>query len=109
TRVSSHINWINGIISANGNMAPVASFEATPTFGQRPLTVTFTDTSTGTVTNRFWNFGGGATTNTLANILTHTYVGPGTNTVTLIVSGPAGVSTNTHADLIVVVNSPHLS
>ena len=109
TRVSSHISWINGIISVNGNVSPVASFEATPTFGELPLIVTFTDTSTGTVTNRFWNFGDGATTNTMANILTHTYAGPGTNTVTLIVSGPVGVSTNTQADLIVVLKPPQLS
>jgi PKD repeat protein len=71
--------------------------------------VTFTDTSTGTLTNRFWNFGDGATINTVSNILTHTYTGPGTNTVTLIVSGPAGVSTNTQANLVVVVNPPQLS
>lgn len=109
TRISAHIDWINSVISSNGDVAPVASFEATPTFGAWPLTVTFTDTSTGTVTNRFWSFGDGATTNTLANILTHTYAGPGTNTVTLIVSGPVGVSTNAQANLVVVVNPPQLS
>ena len=73
------------------------------------MTVTFTDTSTGTVTNRFWSFGDGGITNTTANILTHTYAGPGVNTVTLIVSGSAGASTNTQASLVVVVNPPHLS
>ncbi len=108
TRVSSHISWINGVISSNGDVAPVASFEATPIFGEWPLTVTFTDTSIGTLTNRFWNFGDGATTNTLANILTHTYAGPGTNTVTLIVSGPVGVSTKPQTNLVVVVNPPQL-
>src|ERR1035437_3084882 len=91
TRVSSHIDWINSVISSNGDVVSVASFEATPTSGAWPLTVTFTDTSTCTVTNRFWSFGDGATTNTVANILTHTYTGPGANTVTLIVSGPVGV------------------
>ena len=89
TRVSSHIAWINSVLSSNVPVAPVASFGATPTSGTWPLTVAFTDTSTGTVTNRFWSFGDGATTNTLANILTHTYTVPNTNTVTLIVSGPA--------------------
>ena len=109
TRISAHIDWINGVISSNGDVAPVAGFEAAPTFGQWPLSVTFTDTSTGTVTNRFWDFGDNATTNTLANILTHTYAGPGTNTVTLIVGGPVGVSTNAQTNLVVVVNPPHLS
>jgi PKD repeat protein len=108
TRVSSHIGWIDGVISSNSPVAPVASFDATPTSAAWPLTVTFTDTSTGTVTDRFWSFGDGATTNTIANILTHTYIGPGANTVTLIVSGPAGVSTNAQANLIVVVNPPQL-
>jgi PKD repeat protein len=109
TRVSSHIAWINSVISGNGPVAPVASFDATPTFGVHPLVVTFTDTSTGTLTNRFWNFGDGATLSTLSNILTHTYTGPGTETVTLIVSGPAGVSTNTQANLVLVVNPPQLT
>jgi PKD repeat protein len=109
TRIFSHIDWINSVISSNGDVAPVASFEATPTFGEWPLTVTFTDTSTGTVTNRFWSFSNGATTNTLANILTHTYAGPGTNTVSLIVGGPVGVSTNAQTNLVVVVNPPQLS
>ncbi len=109
TRVSSHIAWINGVISGIGPVAPAASFIATPTLGPWPLTVTFTDTSTGTLTNRFWNFGDGATINTVSNILAHTYTGPGTETVGLIVSGPAGVSTNTQANLVSVVNPPHLS
>ena len=108
TRVSSHIDWINSVIS-NTDVAPLATFGATPTFGAWPLTVTFTDTSMGTVTNRFWTFGDGAITNTLANILTHTYAVRGTNTVTLIVGGPVGVSTNAQTNLVVVVNPPQLS
>jgi PKD repeat protein len=108
TRVSSHIAWINSVINSNGPVAPVANFDATPTFGAHPLTVTFTDISTGTLTNRLWSFGDGTTTNTAANILTHKYSGPGINTVTLIVSGPAGVSTNTQTNLVIVVNPPQL-
>jgi PKD repeat protein len=109
TRVSSHIAWINSVISSNSPVAPAASFNATPTTGARPLTVTFTDTSTGTLTNRFWSFGDGATTNTTANILSHTYNSPNTYTVTQIVSGPAGSSTNTQTNAIVVLNPPQLS
>jgi PKD repeat protein len=109
TRVSSHIAWISGVISSNSPITPAASFNATPNSGAWPLTVTFTDTSTGTLTNRFWSFGDGATIDTTANILTHTYVTPSINTVTLIVSGPAGASTNTQTNLIVVLNPPQLS
>jgi PKD repeat protein len=85
-----------------------ASFTETPTNGAAPLAVTFTDTSTGAITNRFWNFGDGATTNTTTNTLLHVYNAAGTDTVTLIVSGPLGASTNTQPNLIVVVPPPQV-
>jgi uncharacterized repeat protein (TIGR03803 family) len=81
---------------------PLASFTANPTNGPAPLIVTFTDTSTGTITNRFWNFGDGSTTNITGTSITHAY-GVGTDTVTLVTSGPAGVDTNTRVSLITVV------
>jgi PKD repeat protein len=81
---------------------PSASFTALPTSGFTPLTVTFTDTSTGSITNRFWIFGDGATTNTIATSVSHTYTSAGTLTVQLIVSGPAGAATNTQTGLITV-------
>jgi PKD repeat protein len=82
-----------------GVVAPSAAFSASPTNGLAPLTVNFTDTSTGTITNRFWQFGDGTTTNTAATSVTHTY-GPGTNTVRLTVSGPVGTSTLTRTNFI---------
>jgi PKD repeat protein len=81
---------------------PSANFTASPTSGTAPLAVTFTDTSTGTITNRYWSFGDGATTNTTVTGIAHTYTSAGTNTVQLIASGPAGASTNTQANLISV-------
>jgi autotransporter-associated beta strand protein len=83
-------------------VAPVAAFTASPTNGIAPLTVAFTDTSTGTITNRFWNFGDGATSNTTATSLNHTY-NAGIYTVALVVSGPAGASTNTQPGSIRVL------
>jgi PKD repeat protein len=72
-----------------------ASFTASPTSGSAPLNVTFTDSSTGSITNWFWNFGDGNTTNfTASTNPSHTYTA-GTYTVTLIVSGYPGASTNT--------------
>lgn len=82
-------------IVATQPVAPSAAFSAVPTSGAAPLPVNFTDTSTGTITNRFWNFGDGFTTNTAATTVAHTYTSAGTSTVQLIVSGPAGISTNT--------------
>jgi PKD repeat protein len=87
-----------------GSAPPVANFSGSPTNGTQPLVVTFSDASTGTITNRFWDFGDSSTTNTTTNSLVHTYAA-GTYTVTLVASGPAGVSTNTQASYI-TVNPP---
>ena len=51
-----------------------ALFTAAPTNGFMPLSVTFTDTSTGVITNRFWEFGDGATTNTTSTNFVYTYI-----------------------------------
>lgn len=76
-----------------GAQAPVASFYGMPTSGTEPLAVTFADTSTGDITNRFWNFGDSSTTNVTTNVVAHTYTA-GTYNVTLVASSSAGVSTN---------------
>ncbi len=83
-----------------------AGFSAAPAYGYAPLTVTFTDTSTGAITNRFWNFGDGTTTNTMAASLSHTYTSPGTSSVTLLVSDAAGSRTNIQSNLITAFLAP---
>ncbi|HUJ09718.1 MAG TPA: DNA/RNA non-specific endonuclease [Verrucomicrobiae bacterium] len=82
-----------------GATPPVASFTGSPTAGTAPLNVTFSDTSTGSITNRFWDFGDGGTTNITTNVVAHTYAA-GTYNVTLVVSGSDGVSTNFQAGYI---------
>lgn len=48
--------------------APVADFSAMPTVGEAPLTVTFTDQSSGKITSWFWQFtSGNADTSVLQN------------------------------------------
>ncbi len=92
--------------------APVAGFTATPTNGVRPLAVTFTNTSTGSITNLLWSFGDGQTTNTAARaVVAHTYQTNGTYTVSLKASGAGGSSTNTQVGLVTVVipNPPQIS
>jgi len=84
------------------NAPPSASFSGNPTNGAAPLAVTFTDTSTGSITNRFWSFGDGGTTNTTATSVPYVYQSAGSNSVTLIVSGPGGSSTNAKPNYIVV-------
>ncbi len=91
-------------VTGNGAVVPSASFSADTTTGPAPLLVTFTDTSSGTITNRFWNFGDSIISNTTATSVQHTYAAAGTNTVRLIVSGPLGVSTNQQPHYIIVTN-----
>lgn len=83
---------------------PVAIFSGSPTTGTEPLAVTFTDTSTGNVTNRFWDFGDGGTTNVTTNTVVHTYAA-GTNIVKLLVTGQGGSSTNTKPNYITVLTA----
>jgi uncharacterized repeat protein (TIGR01451 family) len=98
----------NGV-TGTGAILPIASFTGTPTAGLEPLTVTFTDTSTGTITNRSWSFGDGGTTNTPNTTVAYTYNSAGTNTVVLVVSGPVGASTPfSHINYITVTNIPPL-
>ena len=79
---------------------PVADFSATPTSGRLPLKVAFTDTSTGNITTRAWDFGNGSTS-TLRQP-THTYTTAGTYTVKLTVTGPGGSNTATKTGYITV-------
>ena len=87
------------------DVPPVADFSGTPTNGPTPLVVTFTDTSTGVISNRFWDFGDGNTTNTTNTTMGHTYSIGGTNTVSLTVSGPGGSSNQTLAAYITAIDT----
>jgi hypothetical protein len=91
-------------LSVYGLIAPQASFIGSPTSGTPPLTVVFTDLSGGIITNRFWDFGDGNTTNTALLSVTHTYTAVGTNNVSLAVSGPFGLDALTRTNYIVVAN-----
>ena len=91
-------------VTGSGAIAPVADFTASPTDGAAPLDVTFTDASTGTITNHSWAFGDGDTS-TLSSP-THTYTNAGTFSVALTVSGPGGSSATNRVNLITVTNAP---
>ena len=95
-------------VTGTGAIVPVASFTGSPTNGPWPLAVTFTDSSSGTITNRFWNFGDSVTSNTTATSVLHTYSTAAINTVSLTVTGPLGTSNQTRINYIVVVNPPQL-
>jgi PKD repeat protein len=80
--------------------APVASFGANPTSGDKPLEVDFTDQSTGEVTSYAWDFGDGNTG--IPQTPSHTYQTPGKYTVSLVVTGPSGSDAETKVDYITV-------
>jgi PKD repeat protein len=85
--------------------APVAAFSGNPTSGQAPLTVAFTDTSTGSITAWAWNFGDGTRGSSL-QFPTYTYSIAGTYTVQLTVTGPGGSNTATQTGYITVTAPP---
>jgi PKD repeat protein len=85
-------------------LAPVADFSATPTTGTAPLTVNFTDLSTGSITDWAWDFGEGGTST--AKDPSNIYTTPGTYTVSLTVTGPGGTDTKTKIDYITVTAGP---
>ena len=100
---TSHV--VNLVVSVPAT-PPMAAFTGSPTVGPIQLVVTFTDSSTGTITNRYWNFGDGATTFTTATNLMHTYASTGTFDVALTVFGPYGSNTLTQSDYIMATNVP---
>ena len=87
-----------------GSASPVANFSANPTSGNAPLKVTFADTSTGSPTSWFWNFGDGSKS-FLQNPI-HKYSKAGTYTVNLTVKNAAGRNTVTKTNYIKVVTKP---
>jgi trimeric autotransporter adhesin len=74
---------------------PVASFVAAPSSGVAPLTVQFTDTSSGSVDLRAWDFQDDGTVDSTAASPAFTYASPGTYTARLTVSNAAGSSSTT--------------
>jgi PKD repeat protein len=80
---------------------PEADFIADLQSGYAPLTVTFTDLSTGNPDNWYWDFGHGSTS-TGPN-QEHSYLDPGTFTVTLTVSNAHGNGAET---MEIIVSAP---
>jgi PKD repeat protein/C1A family cysteine protease len=89
--------------TVQGSVFPVANFSATPTTGNAPLNVAFTDTSTGTPTALNWSFGDG-TSSTIKNP-THTYSAAGNYTVALTATNAAGSNTVTKSIYVNVANT----
>jgi PKD repeat protein len=81
-----------------------ARFAANPAGGQAPLTVQFTDESTGGIAGWNWNFGDGSAHSTAQNP-SHTYSAAGNFTAMLTVTGTDG-STSSKSQSVTVTNAP---
>ena len=81
---------------------PAANFTANPTSGQAPLTVRFTDQSTGTISVWDWDFGDGSAHSSAQNP-SHTFSSVGNFIVTLTVTGSGGT---TSSSLTISVTAP---
>jgi PKD repeat protein len=84
---------------------PIADFSASPTSGEAPLSVQFTDLSTNNPTSWSWDFGDGVGTSTLQNP-TYTYNAAGTYTVTLTATNAYGSGFETKTNYINVTELP---
>jgi PKD repeat protein len=99
---AGRINAYNAVNT--GTPAPVAAFTGSPTSGCAPLTVNFTDQSTGSITSWSWTFGdGGSSTSQNPS---HQYTSAGNYTVTLTVTGPGGSDGETKTNYITVSVPP---
>jgi len=92
-------------------VAPTANFTASPTTGCASLEVEFSDASSPNVLVWAWEFDGGNPATSGDQNPTVTFADPGTHTVKLTVSNPAGTDSKTVIDYITVgtIASPEFS
>ena len=103
------VNAYDAVLEAQGGGGnpPVADFAGSPTSGEAPLTVSFTDQSSNSPTSWSWDFGDGATST--AQNPSHQYSSAGTYTVELTAANEYGSDTETKTDYITVTEPPQYS
>jgi PKD repeat protein len=98
------------LASASGNQVPTASFVASPTVGNAPLAVAFDGSASfdpdGTIASYSWNFGDGATANSIA--VSHVYSAPGSYTARLTVTDNLGATHSQTTNIQVNANPANL-
>ncbi|MFK5855802.1 MAG: PKD domain-containing protein [Bacteroidota bacterium] len=82
---------------------PTADFDGSPTSGNTPFIVTFTDLSIDSVNTWLWDFGDGGSSTIQHPV--YTYVAAGTYDVQLIVTGPGGSDTISKINYIFVTEA----
>ena len=93
------------ILVSSAGSVPVAAYSGTPTSGTAPLTVHFTDASTGTPTTWAWDFTNDGTIDSTVQSPSHIYDTAGTYTVNLTVTN-AGRSDSEVKTGYITVSSP---
>ncbi|GIK27489.1 MAG: hypothetical protein BroJett007_06270 [Chloroflexota bacterium] len=93
---------VSQIITVNTN-PPVAMYEQSAVSGPSPLTVQFTDRSTGTIDSWRWDFGDGTTSNERSP--RKVFTTEGTYNISLRVRGPGGTG---RAHSVVTVSNPQV-
>jgi len=93
-------NRVYKLVPNFGPQPPVADFSGDPRSGNAPLTVYFTDLSSGSPTSWDWSFGDSGTSQ--AQHPSHDYTAVNTYTVSLTVQNPQGQDTETKVGYIEV-------
>jgi PKD repeat protein len=90
------------VSAASSKSRLTAQFSASPTSGQAPLTVQFTDLSTGTPVTYAWDFDNDGTTDSIIKSPSFTYQSVGSYTVKLTVTNAKGSDSEIKTDYISV-------
>jgi PKD repeat protein len=89
------------ILSGSG---PVAAFSGSPIIGTAPLSVRFSDLSTGRITSWGWDFTNDGIPDSRMKNPTYRYTRPGTYSVSLTVTGPGGSDSEVKTNYITVTS-----
>jgi beta-glucanase (GH16 family)/SOS-response transcriptional repressor LexA len=107
------VDYVRVYKSTTCTQPPVANFTISKSTACTGETVTFSNTSTGSISSYSWNFGSGASPATASGAGPHsvTYSTTGSKTVTLTATGPGGSNTRTSTLTInnCSVQSPYLN
>jgi PKD repeat protein len=101
-------NTISNVSITGPLPPPVSDFSATPLSGEMPLTVQFTDLSTGVIATWLWDFKNDGTATSPSQNPTYVYQESGTYTVKLTASNGGGSDSETKVAYITVINAPYI-
>ena len=103
-QTEGHESWYAETQQVVIGTPPTANFSGAPLSGTAPLTVTFTNLSTGDYDTCAWNFGDGDGSVQCADPA-HTYTDAGVYTISLTVDGPVGSDSLTRTNYITIETS----